>query len=118
MMVETKYGDTTYSLISLSYFNFISATMAIPQNTLQVSNVNLFPDPVITEFNISYQSEATAALLLEIIDMQGKVVRQQILQVQSGKNLFTIDATNLPSGLYICRFINSSSFENIKFIKN
>ena len=116
--VKTNTGITTYSLSIVRYFNFTNITTGISQNAIQKEDMFLFPNPVSDEFQISYQTEETGVLQIEIIDVQGKKVLQQTLSNQYGKNLFIINVSQLSQGLYICRVQNGSRFENVKFIKN
>jgi len=118
LLVKTKNSNVTYSLSNISNFNFSDTTTAIYQNTIQENDVLLFPNPVSGEFQISFQSDKAGVILMDIIDMQGKIAMQQTLSDQVGKNVFTINVTVLPQGLYVCRVQNGNSFENVKFIKN
>jgi hypothetical protein len=118
MKIETNQGTTTYSFNNVNYFSFITTSIGIQQNAIQQGDLLFFPNPVNDKIQISYQSEASGVLQLEIIDMCGREVLQQTLSDQYGKNLFTINVAHLSQGLYVCRVQNGNRFETVKFNKN
>jgi len=117
LSVNEKSGTILkYALSNVRNINFAKST-EISQTTTQKDEWVLFPNPVISEFQISYKAEVAEVLQLDIVNIQGKVVLQQTLNGQSGSNLFTIAVTDLKQGIYVCRIQGIHKTENLKFIK-
>lgn len=119
ILINKNNGSkVTYSLNNIRYFNFINFSLGIQQNAILQNNILLFPNPVNDEFQIIYQSNEQQNLQLQIIDEQGIIVMQQILNGQFGRNLFKINVRELSQGLYLCRLQRDNIFELVKFVKN
>jgi len=84
----------------------------------QNGKIKFFPNPVIDEMQINYESTSTGLLRLEIFDLQGKIVYQQMINSQNGTNNARFNVSQLCKGLYFCRLIGNDKFETVKFIKN
>jgi hypothetical protein len=117
-VIETSGSSSNFQLKNLSDMMFTNKYTSVSQNAVQENNILLFPNPVTTEFQLSYQTAEAGNLQLDIINIQGKVVLQQNLITQIGMNIFPINVMQLQEGLYVCRIQNGSRFENLKFIKN
>ena len=72
-----------------------------PMSGQQV-NVELYPNPVADLFNVQIQSPIDQTLSVSLIDINGRVLRNQDLDVQQGINVATFDnLQNFPSGVYL-----------------
>ena len=99
--------------------NFTDLATSVEQfANRETDNMILFPNPVMDQMKVSFQSAGTGNLQIDIIDIQGKVLQQQNISSQNGTNLFTINIAQLPQGLYLCRLQNGNKLETIKFLKN
>jgi len=116
-MYVYKYDEsiTKYLFISVSYFDFVNNPTEITQSAIQSNGLQLFPNPVNDEFQISYQPDQTGILSVQIINEQGKVVMQQRL---CGRDLITINASQLLKGIYVCIVQSDDRIEKAKCIKN
>lgn len=118
--VNKNDGNTnTYVLSDIRYLNFTDLSVEVSQFSNQESgNIILFPNPAMDQLKVSFQSDGTRNLEIDIIDMQGKVLEQQTISSQNGMNLVAINIAELPQGLYLCRLQNGNKLETIKFLKN
>ena len=118
--VNKNDGNTsTYTLSDIRYLNFTDLTAGVSQfANKETDNIILFPNPVIDELKVSFQSAGTGSLQVDIMDVQGKVLHQQSINSSNGTNLFSINIAQLPQGLYLCRLQNGNKLETIKFLKN
>ena len=82
------------------------------------NKVKLYPNPVINQLQINYESTEPGKIQIEIIDMHGKVWDQLIQSSQSGTNHASISLVQLPAGLYLFSLQSSNKHKIIKFIKN
>ena len=117
MTVNKKDGSTSaYALTNIRYLNFGNST-AIVEIVSEKSNMLLFPNPVLDQLRIRYESVTTEKLKLQIMNVQGKVILQQTLNPQNGTNYIEIPVEKLQDGLYLCRMQSGNKFDASKFIK-
>ncbi len=115
---KTDGSMSNYALSNIRYLNFIDLTTNISLiGNKESSNIILYPNPVIDQLQISYESIKSDKVQVYIIDVQGKVVHQQMISSQNGTNLVTINVAQIPQGLYVCRVQSSNKIETIKFLK-
>ena len=75
----------------------------------------VFPNPVSETLNIQFSSAPGSNGTIEILSMEGKLVR--IRALDGNTTLYRIDLSNLSSGLYICRINSGSVIQSWKIIK-
>ncbi len=117
IQINTKDGITTnYELNSINYLHFKKEIAFSYQE--QTLGVHFFPNPVINELYINYESRASEFLQIEIVDLQGKVLDQQTKNIQEGKNQILINVAQLPQGFYTVRVQSGTMIKTNCFIKN
>lgn len=119
LVINKNNGNlSSFGLNSISSINFESNSTDIKPLEIQgVSNFILYPNPVVDQLHINYESIKTANVQLEIIDFMGSILQKKILSIQSGINQVIISVNQLPKGIYICRLQNGNKIETTKFIK-
>ena len=65
-----------------------------------VSVVNISPNPMNSEADLSFVAEKNAAYTVRIADVTGKEVSVKQLEGRAGENHTTIERNNLPAGVY------------------
>lgn len=144
--VEVKSGtQTSFALSDLKKLTFTSAKMAvIPKtgthsdfaipdihyldftNTTSIretkknarnNGLKLFPNPVQDILQIEYESGKAENVLIQILDVQGKVLYQNNLPNQMGVNNIYIPVETFRKGLYLCRIKHGTRLEFSRFIK-
>ena len=89
-----------------TYSDIIQVSVA-PQ---KVISVNVFPNPVgQDEFTLLYNATAKGNFQYQITDMTGKIIDYQELQVEKGKNNFSININHLSQGIY---FLQTNQYNN------
>ena len=76
--------------------------------------VSLFPNPTNGLVNVVYQPVNNEDMLLEILDIQGRLIQSKRLN-QGGMVQF--DLSHLPDGTYLARFSQQDLIKNITIIK-
>lgn len=109
--VQTNDNNTdTYALSGLRYMKFADI---LTSNTEQLSNNNssyiAYPNPVTDILHIDLLGE-TSEGTLTILTQEGKLL---IEQKTVGVTTTFINLSNLPQGMYLCRYTN----QNVKTIK-
>ncbi len=71
-----------------------------------VESLNLFPNPVSDELQISFDLLRPAAISYNILDATGRIVMAEDLRtLQTGNNVERVDVSNLSSGIYMLQFV-------------
>ena len=73
-------------------------------------SLNLYPNPAINSTTLEVYSDNNSDIEINIIDVLGKNVFSEKTKVYSGKNIKTLDVSNLQQGVY---FINTSINNNV-----
>ena len=61
----------------------------------------VYPTPAAAEFTVSYAAEAAQAATLTLLDALGRLVVQQLVQLQPGPNQFVLaPGRSVPGGIY------------------
>lgn len=85
---------------------------------LELDDVQLYPNPARNEVIISLTSgERMEAVQLQIIDMMGKAIYTEAVQIQSGANSFKMDVSELTAGTYFVNLRAESGSLTRKFVK-
>jgi len=120
MIVNKTSGSIdNYALNDIRYMNFDDLTNNISLISGDGSgNIILYPNPVIDQLQISYESTITGNIQVEILDIHGKVLCQQMIISQKGTNQAIIPVSQLSAGLYVCRLQSDDKIGIINFFKN
>jgi hypothetical protein len=76
------------------------ATQVRSLSVVQPGSIMLFPNPATHTVNIEFESLPGSSLVLDLIDVTGKLVGHQTVQTVSGTNTFEFDTSHLPAGIY------------------
>jgi hypothetical protein len=69
-------------------------------------SLKVYPNPATSLFHLQYELPREDEIRIELFDIQGKVLIDKRLGVQSmGEHLEILDLTNFPDGTYRCRII-------------
>jgi len=113
---EIDGASSSYDISSIKRldFNGITTEVLYPSQEQQSDNgLRLYPNPVNDVLYIKSKITVDCDWKLEILDLQGKVLKKEILT-----SLKSINVSDLKKGIYLCRFYTCDKIENIKFLKN
>ncbi|MBK7425541.1 MAG: fibronectin type III domain-containing protein [Saprospiraceae bacterium] len=83
-----------------------------------INEIKMFPNPVGDDLNITFQAAQYLDLNIQIIDMFGRVLKEEEYHAQEGDNRFAIPVSELISGPYILILKNGNLIKNYRFIKS
>ena len=116
MDVEKTDGSSgSYSISGIRKLEFtgISTDIQIPpQIGESEEGTKLYPNPVIDQLYIKNTSVEECEVLVEILDLQGKILLKETISSMNG-----INVSELRKGMYICRVYSYDKTKNIKFLK-
>jgi len=115
LIITTKIqGVDSYPINGLLNLNFNSIITDIPATLTKYPILNTYPNPLSDVLNINL-SETTGQGTLEILNTDGIIVKTQ--QIESTASV-SIDLSQLPLGLYLCRYNNGIETRTTKIIKH
>lgn len=117
-VIQNSGNSASYGLSTVRYLNFKDIRAGITPIGTPVSSTLLYPNPATDQIQISFESPGTEKIQVEIVDIQGRVLQQQIISSQTGTNHMTIPVSHLSQGIYFCHLQSGAKTENIKFVKN
>jgi N-acetylneuraminic acid mutarotase len=105
LQLADKDGHVTYS--KTLRFDRIQASLAL----------HLFPNPASHTLNVSFDQSQPGQSLIQITDMNGRIILKQPEQVSTGRVSITVDVRALPAATYILSVTNASGITQQKFVK-
>lgn len=91
-------------------------TLSVDPITNNIKSFQLYPNPVGTELNLSFDLTKDGALKVEIIDVSGKVIQLVAeANVVRGTFSYTINTSELDPGLYFIQLSSNGSIQQAKF---
>jgi len=101
---------------------FCQLTTGINLPTAKSDNLSLsvFPNPENDELNVQFNAKSAAKALLEIYDVQGRIIKAFAEKPVIGSNKFTLNISELRngSGIFVLRLIQDEVSYNQSFILN
>ncbi len=87
-------------------------------NNYQIETITLYPNPAMSTFNLNINTLNTADANLQIMDITGRIVYNELLTLHKGHNIKQINVSNLSQGIYIVTLKNADINFNKKLILN
>ncbi len=82
-----------------------------------VETLAIMPNPVSDRLTLQLESSQSSSFDLSIVDMLGRTLKRQVIDVHNGQNSFEIEVMDLISGAYFINLQNGKEHQAIKFIK-
>jgi len=89
LKMQDRDGQSTYSPV-----------VAISSNSL-TSQVILYPNPVTDRLFVQVAATGPEKMVLQLADMQGRVLQQQEVQLDRGVTAFSLNTASLGAGNYL-----------------
>lgn len=100
-----KQGTTVYSQV-----------FVVKSGNL-ISGLTISPNPTKGMLLATIKTEERDALQLQILDLQGKLIKQQNSNVEKGETQLNLDVNLLKAGQYILKVVGKTTTESKLFIK-
>lgn len=84
------------------------------RNPLDPGQVKLYPNPVGNVLNLELSDLTSGATIIEVLDMQGRRIQQEVLQAANGQQSIPLKA--VPAGTYLLRVTNDGKTLTRRFI--
>jgi hypothetical protein len=103
----------TEELISLFDPQFISG---VDDFAIEGVSFGLYPNPAGDFLTLDISSDKNMPIKINMINMSGQLVYSQNEQLQTNKNLFQLNTSNIPSGIYLVQLLNENGVLTKKLI--
>ena len=107
-------GVNYYRLTQTDYdgTSEIFAPVALTCEMTPIDDYSVYPNPADGLLNIdieleNYQGEGVS---IEVTDINGRAVKNQIVQLKRGFNHLELDLNNIPGGIYMINFVGSRDY--------
>ncbi len=110
-----SFGMNTPGFFSMDNFTTVN-TVGI-EELESVSNSVVSPNPTNGDVNVTFDCKNETHLLINVLDLTGKVLTTQLLQSNLGTNSVQVKMETLDSGLYFIKFSDSNTSKLIKVVK-
>lgn len=96
-----------------------STVVKIVKNDSKINGTVVYPNPFANQINVSFTSASNNIATIEILDIQGKLIQTNSLDVVAGFNNLTINNLNvLNNGFYFVRLTVNGEKQTYKLVKN
>lgn len=98
----TDGSASAYHILSLQ--NIVHQEMIVTDEVSISSDqtFDIYPNPFVDEIQVSYFSETASLALIQIVDLNGRVVKQETFKIDTGKTSLTMQIPHIKRGTYIC----------------
>jgi hypothetical protein len=95
-----------------------NSTIGIGEVNQEAVVLNAMPNPAVENFMIYVSALENTTGGLQVIDVQGKVINEQTVVLNSGTSAFSFDCKNWNSGMYTIRIQTENQVFLTRMIKN
>jgi hypothetical protein len=112
-------GATTVFTVFDSVQSGLSPVV-VPSSDVVVETVNevkVWPNPFNESVNLGFDMDVDAQVTVRMMDMNGRMVYNQNMQVKKGYNTMNINGSELSNGMYLINIINQGEVKTIRIVK-
>ena len=81
-----------------------------------VAQISLYPNPVRDHVKVEYNATASGIVTINILNIIGKNVLSIKNSVDPGMNIFSLNTSELPEGIYLFEIENNGELLRSKFM--
>ena len=79
--------------------------------------INISPNPVADEFTIEIQGKNKEMFIIQLTDLNGKIIKQQTAEISEGINAIKIMIPEVEQGIYLVNFYSVAGQGIKKLVK-
>lgn len=118
LIVEMLEGTSdNYPLADIRYLNFTDQVGISEKPVENVTEVNLYPNPVGRTLHLAYSLPDEGMVSIEIISMDGRQVYSETWAKGAGVHSWRTDVSSFAPGIYFFRICSDNIFISKKIIK-
>lgn len=128
-MISPPQNAVVPANIASAFYNFsdhlpvtlqlrIEKTLGVGESNSRPFLAEISPNPVTYEAKLSFYMPKYGSLQLQITDINGRVIRNESVELFSGKQSISLNTNDLQSGVYIISLIDSDRrVEHLRLLK-
>lgn len=113
-VTKTDNSSGVYALSDLRYLTFSDMVTNVQERWSVKNELSSYPNPAKNSTTINLQGIAKGKGTLSLQNLEGRTVLSQQVGDES---LITVDMSDLPAGIYLCRDSNATEIKTVKIIK-
>lgn len=112
------YFDYNAPIITNTTVNTLNDLLSSVDEKVAIDNsdVVLYPNPVADKLSIAINSKESTKGLVNVLDIAGKVLSSQTVELEIGKNVINQNTSDLSSGIYFVQVKCNESFITKKLV--
>jgi hypothetical protein len=111
-VVDGNTGNNS-TFVDITWFNTDRNGVSVEKLNYN-NNIAVFPNPASTELNVQLLLTQYADVVVELLDLTGKVILSENVSSSLTNNGYTVDVSSIPTGLYIVRVSNGEQVNTSK----
>ncbi len=117
MIILSSSGDTPKALSSMhiDLLAFSGTHIGISENE-NVKSFNVYPNPTKDKINLDINLKSSSLLNINILDIQGKIIKSSESLMNIGDNKVTFDLSDVQKGIYFIKLFSDGSSVTQKMI--
>ncbi len=116
---DGKESVINLNMINKVFFDNETTTIIKHYKYNNIGGLVYFPVPVADILNIQFETKQTDVMLVKLIDIEGRIIKQEIYNVIVGDNILKLNVTGIPDGYYLCTVsLNDEQFSKQILISN
>ncbi len=117
-LVHTNTPDIDVTDVNVA-MNMAAETEIVQEEVAKasISNINVFPNPANQYINVEYTNIESTEVQLFLMDINGRIIQNQILNDAPGQQRIQLDINTLNSGFYFIQLVAEDTVESMKFVK-
>ena len=119
-MTSGGYFEGYYRLKQVDFdgkFEYFDPIYVFCEKYKSVSNVEVFPNPTNKNLHIGVKNSISDDGNIIIMDLSGKIVHQENIELNNGYNLVNLDIETLSKGVYVIKILSTDIKHIEKIIK-
>jgi hypothetical protein len=114
-VTETDNSSGVYALNGLRCLNFSDLTPGLEEHLdIQDQRIITYPNPATNVLNIDLSGVCIPEGTISILSIEGKTIKNQKV---TGGSIISVDLSQLPEGIYLCRYSSLRKILTVKIIK-
>ena len=116
---STGVGEVTYYTLASKFIPLKSADAISNQSASNTTKVLVYPNPFNNNLSAQFNSEIVEAATMQLIDITGKIMQEETVQLMKGNNDINLCCTEkLNAGIYFLRITSSNTNSIVKVMKD
>ncbi|MCT4581635.1 MAG: PKD domain-containing protein [Flavobacteriales bacterium] len=111
IVVQTKASGFTLNVIAQD-------AVGIEEEHSSIELGSIYPNPTADNASITIKASENSNLSISIVDLSGKIISQEMVNISAGEHTIQLNTTNLTQGMYFVSISNEDNAKtNLRLIK-